>query len=40
MGPQTAAAKLGIDFSAAVAITNAFFKHFGQVKNWMQYVKR
>jgi DNA polymerase I-like protein with 3'-5' exonuclease and polymerase domains len=40
MGPQAAAAKLGISVPAASQITNAFFDRFKEVKRWVAAVKR
>lgn len=39
MGPQAAAARLGIDINTASKITNSFFNNFPQVKSWIQRVK-
>lgn len=40
MGAQATAAKLGIDVASANQITSSFFRHFKNMKAWIQSIKR
>jgi DNA polymerase I-like protein with 3'-5' exonuclease and polymerase domains len=39
MGTQATATKLSVDTNTATSITNAFYRKFGTVRDWIQSTK-